>query len=118
MATPTTSRTTLAVSGMTCAHCEIVVERVLRSQPGVHAVRARYGRGLATLSVDESFRLQDADAALRNEGYSGRIADPAEAPSLARRAVEVWPHLPSSLPQYCSRAASFTCLPESASVRT
>ncbi len=89
MATPTTSSSTLAVGGMTCAHCEIVVERVLRHQPGVHTVRARYGLGLATLSVDEGFSLEDADAALRKEGYSVRIADPAEAPGLARRTVEV-----------------------------
>lgn len=88
MSTPT-SQVTLAVGGMTCAHCEIAVERVLRQQPGVQAASVRFGRGIAALTIDDRFNLHDADAELRKEGYCARLADPAEAPGLARRAVEV-----------------------------
>lgn len=42
------SVTTLAIDGMSCAHCGLVVERVLRSQPGVQHARVRDDRGLAT----------------------------------------------------------------------
>ena len=79
---------TLAIDGMSCAHCESVVGRVLRSQPGVQQVRVRDGGGQVTLWADEGFNLQDADAALRKEGYGARRAEAATPASALRRGVE------------------------------
>lgn len=79
---------TLAVEGMTCAHCEIIVERVLRGQPGVHHVHARYRRGQANVSADQDFSLEAAEAALRSEGYNARIADAAPPAGVLRRGIE------------------------------
>src|SRR5687767_10475377 len=61
----------LAIEGMTCAHCEVAVERVLRAQAGVTRADVRYEQGRAIVNAD-ALDLTALNAALSDEGYSAR----------------------------------------------
>jgi uncharacterized protein len=48
------SQMKLKVSGMSCAHCELTIEKTLSAIKGVTNVKASFGKGLVTFSYDEN----------------------------------------------------------------
>ena len=61
--------TTLSVTGMTCAQCEVAIERALKGIPGVTSVRARAHGGTVRVSHDAPLDLDAIGTALAAEGY-------------------------------------------------
>lgn len=63
--------TTLAITGMTCGHCEKAVEEALSSVQGVEsvAVDLEAGRAVVVGSADES----DLVSAVEEEGYGASL---------------------------------------------
>jgi sulfite exporter TauE/SafE/copper chaperone CopZ len=61
----------LQISGMTCGSCEILLERKLKSVPGVRAVDVDHRKGIARITADAD-HLPDAEkieATIREAGY-------------------------------------------------
>jgi sulfite exporter TauE/SafE/copper chaperone CopZ len=79
---------TLQLRGMTCAHCEAAVERVLRAQPGVHDAMANLRTASASLRVDPTFDLDAASAALGQAGYGATLAEGASSAGSAARIIQ------------------------------
>ena len=63
--------TTLAITGMTCGHCEKAVEEALSNVQGVEsvAVDLEAGRAVVVGSADES----DLVSAVEEEGYGASL---------------------------------------------
>ena len=61
-----------AIEGMTCAHCELAVERVMRGQPGVSYAEVRYDRGRAIVDAS-NLDVAALTHALGEEGYKARV---------------------------------------------
>ena len=63
--------TTLAITGMTCGHCEKAVEEALSSVQGVEsvAVDLEAGRAVVVGSADESALV----SAVEEEGYGASL---------------------------------------------
>lgn len=83
---------TLALTGLHCAACVWVLERLPRLVPGVSEARVDYGRGLVHLRWDpEAVRLSQVAAALDRLGYPPalRTAD-ADAERGRARRRELW----------------------------
>jgi sulfite exporter TauE/SafE/copper chaperone CopZ len=68
MAEPRSRAHAFTIDGMTCAHCEVVVERILRAQPDVTRVDVRYDVGRAVVEAP-AIDLDALNVALREEGY-------------------------------------------------
>lgn len=81
--TETTSH--YAVQGMTCAHCDVAVERALRALQGVHTVKADYRSGVVEISASRSITDDEINTALADEGYS---LSGANGTSYSRRMIE------------------------------
>ena len=64
------SNTTLGVSGMTCLHCEVAVERALRAVPGVREAKAEFAASRVRIEHDGPVNEQAVAAALLDEGYA------------------------------------------------
>jgi copper chaperone CopZ len=79
---------TLAVSGMTCGHCEIAVERLIRGCVGVESVRANHASALATLTSRGPLDLNALNAKMHDEGYAASLATKHDRTNLARSGVE------------------------------
>lgn len=80
------AETVVVIRGMTCANCDIAVERALAAIPGVESVRADYGSGTACIRSQEPVEEATIRAVLSEEGYS--IGADVTQPPLARRFAE------------------------------
>ncbi|WP_165923314.1 sulfite exporter TauE/SafE family protein [Bosea sp. BK604] len=58
------------MSGMTCLHCEIAVERALRAVPGVHEAKAEFSANRVSIEHDGPLDEQAVATALLSEGYA------------------------------------------------
>ncbi len=66
---------TLNVEGLTCASCEVLLERKLKQVPGVEKVRASKAKDQVTVSCSEEVDLPQLQQAIQDKGYSLMIAD-------------------------------------------
>ena len=64
------SRTTLDVTGMTCAGCEMKIERILSKLSGVSDVKVSFSQGTVTVAYDDNMvSIYDMSMALEKAGY-------------------------------------------------
>lgn len=69
-------KTTLQISGMTCAACAARLEKGLARLSGVSEVNVNLATNKATLSYDqEQVTLAQVLAKIESIGYSGQLAD-------------------------------------------
>jgi copper chaperone len=61
---------TYAVSGMTCAHCELSVQEELLELAGVRTVTVDRSTGLVTVTSAEPLDRPLVDAAVEEAGYT------------------------------------------------
>jgi copper chaperone CopZ len=65
----------LAVTGMTCGHCQAKVERALRSVPGVYSAIVDLADGEAEVDFnDDALTAADLIAAVEGQGYGAKLA--------------------------------------------
>jgi copper chaperone CopZ len=66
----------LAVTGMTCGHCEMRVQNALKGVAGVIDARADHGRGQAVVKVQngKDVVMDDLIAAVQEAGYEAKAA--------------------------------------------
>jgi len=65
----------LNVQGMTCGHCALSVEKVLRNQDGVRSATVRLDDGAAEVEFEETrVSPEQLVAAVAEEGYTAEIA--------------------------------------------
>ena len=69
-------RTTLALSGLTCAACPPAVTKALRQVEGVRAVRITDDRTQAAVVADERVRPEALAEAVRRLGYGAEVVTP------------------------------------------
>jgi sulfite exporter TauE/SafE/copper chaperone CopZ len=69
----------VAVGGMTCVNCEVLVERRLRNVPGVERVRADHARGLAEVEHRGPLDVAALQRAVEDDGYRVSPWDDAAA---------------------------------------
>jgi sulfite exporter TauE/SafE/copper chaperone CopZ len=74
----------LAISGMTCTHCEVAVERALMALPGMRRVTVDYRSGIADIVSDEPIDLSRINGVLKEEGYGASEGPPEPAKSKGR----------------------------------
>ncbi len=68
----------MAIAGMTCAHCEVTIERALQAE-GARGVRAYWRRGEATFTVSDGADLSALQRAVQAAGYTpGQIVEMQE----------------------------------------
>ena len=72
----------LAIGGMTCASCAMRIERKLNRMPGVTAT-VNYATEKAHLVVPEGLSVEDAIATVEATGYTARVPDPPNVPTLS-----------------------------------
>src|SRR3989344_2584667 len=60
----------LAVQGMHCSSCEVLIEQKLRKVPGVNAVKVSRGREEATIMCSSDIPLEQLQAAVTADGYT------------------------------------------------
>jgi sulfite exporter TauE/SafE/copper chaperone CopZ len=60
----------VAVGGMTCSNCEVLVERRLSSVPGVRSVTADHSAGTAAIRHDGPIDLESLGMAVADDGYT------------------------------------------------
>lgn len=60
------------VKGMTCASCELLIERRLKKVPGIHSVHSNYRTGFTVVKMDPDSppSAADIEAAIEEAGYS------------------------------------------------
>jgi len=63
------ARTTIHVGGMTCAHCNMAIERALTEIDGVTAVTADFETGSVLVDADGPLDEPAARNAIAEEGY-------------------------------------------------
>src|SRR5882757_1442148 len=72
----------LAVGGMTCVNCEILVERRLKALPGVNRVRVDHAHGFAEIEHHGDLDLGALQRAVAEDGYTVAAWDEnAQAPT-------------------------------------
>jgi copper chaperone len=60
----------LKISGMTCNHCKMKVEKALRTLDGVESVQVDLNTGQATVSFDSAkLRAEDLRTVVSEAGY-------------------------------------------------
>jgi copper chaperone CopZ len=65
----------LAVTGMTCGHCQAKVERALRGVPGVYSAVVDLVDGEAEVDFnDDALTAADLIAAVESQGYGAKLA--------------------------------------------
>lgn len=63
-------KTKLSIEGMTCAHCELVIEKTVSRVKGVSAVKASFGKGEVEFTYDdEVISIKKIKAAINNLDY-------------------------------------------------
>jgi sulfite exporter TauE/SafE/copper chaperone CopZ len=107
--------TTLAITGMTCVNCEVVVERAIRAIPGVRSAHVDYRRGVASVASDEALDISRINVALAEEGYGAAEAQAAPAKRKARIYTEAAAAVLIVLGVFLA-ARQFNLLPRSLSV--
>ncbi len=70
------SRTTLALSGLTCAACPPAVTKALKQVEGVRDVSINDDRTQAVVVADASVRPQALAEAVRRLGYGAEVVTP------------------------------------------
>jgi uncharacterized protein len=70
----------LSVQGMTCASCEVLLERDLKKVPGVQNVQVSRSKEKAVVHCSESVVLEDLQAAVADKGYTLIPPDSIETP--------------------------------------
>ncbi|GHF42218.1 copper ion binding protein [Amycolatopsis bartoniae] len=63
------TRTTFAVSGMTCEHCAASVREEVEELPGVRSVEVDLGRGSVFVASDGVLDVERVADAVRTAGY-------------------------------------------------
>ncbi len=76
-------RVTLAIKGMTCSSCEVLIERNLKTVPGVSDVKVSRAREEATLSCRDGTTLDQLQETVREKGYVFSYKDPIDKPPKA-----------------------------------
>jgi heavy metal translocating P-type ATPase len=85
---------TFGVREMSCASCVGRVEKALRAVPGVQEAQVNLAAETATISVNDTFEVNDATAALDKAGYPGTlVTDQGAAEATADRKSEEASHL-------------------------
>jgi len=69
MTTSDLKQLTLAVSGMHCPNCDVLIERRFKTLPGVRRVRADYRTGMVQIDHTGDLALPALQAALEDEDY-------------------------------------------------
>jgi uncharacterized protein len=65
----------LKVQGMTCASCEVILERSMKKVEGVHNAQVSRSKENAYVHCDENVQLEDLQAAVSEKGYTLISAD-------------------------------------------
>ncbi|NQV92009.1 sulfite exporter TauE/SafE family protein [Candidatus Woesearchaeota archaeon] len=60
----------LNVKGMTCASCEVLLERGMKKVPGVHKVQVSRSKEKAYIRCDNDVNIEDLQAAVADKGYT------------------------------------------------
>ena len=60
----------LHVQGMTCASCEVLIERKLRNVPGVHHVNVSRSTEEAKIQCEDNVTIGDLQAVIQEKGYT------------------------------------------------
>lgn len=60
----------LKIHGMTCASCEIMVERKFKQIPGIEKVNVNHATGKATIYFSKTPQLRELQNAVKENGYS------------------------------------------------
>ena len=71
----------LSVKGMTCASCEVLLERGMKKVPGVHNVQVSRSKETAYIHCDNNVQLEDLQAAVADKGYTLIPHDTIETPA-------------------------------------
>jgi uncharacterized protein len=58
------------VAGMTCASCEVLLERGMKKVEGVHNVQVSRSKESATIHCEKNIQLEDLQAAVADKGYT------------------------------------------------
>ncbi|MBI1970886.1 sulfite exporter TauE/SafE family protein [Candidatus Woesearchaeota archaeon] len=58
------------VQGMTCASCEVLIERKLRNVPGVHHVNVSRSTEEAKVQCEDNVTINDLQAVIQEKGYT------------------------------------------------
>ena len=61
---------TFNVSGMTCASCEVLIERKLKQVPGVENVKASQPKNEVEVTCSENVSIVQLENAIKDKGYS------------------------------------------------
>jgi len=77
--------TTVRISGMTCASCELLLERKLKAMPGVQSVDVNHktGIGCITATAGKEPSIESLSSAIEKAGYSVLEGDETNALSLS-----------------------------------
>lgn len=62
-------KTKLSVSGMSCANCELTIEKAILKIKGVEHVEASFGKGEVTVTHDENITIHNIEKAICESGY-------------------------------------------------
>jgi uncharacterized protein len=81
-------RIDVKVTGMTCASCEVLLERGMKKVAGVQNVQASKSKEKAVIYCQEDVQLEDLQAAVANKGYTliphDTIDTPVRAPFIVK----------------------------------
>ena len=87
--TTATERTTIPVTGMTCAACSARIQRTLERAPGVASANVNLMTNSATVEFDPAVATLDGlVATIRETGYGAELPRPAAAPGEEETAEE------------------------------
>ena len=67
----------LAIQGMTCTSCEVLIERKLKKIPGVEKVMVNHASGRAELECSSEPSLSQLQEAVKDDGYTLSWASPS-----------------------------------------
>jgi len=87
--TTATERTTIPVTGMTCAACSARIQRTLERSPGVASANVNLMTNSATVEFDPAVATLDGlVATIRDTGYGAELPRPTAAPGEEETAEE------------------------------
>jgi Cu+-exporting ATPase len=87
--TTATERTTIPVTGMTCAACSARIQRTLERAPGVASANVNLMTNSATVEFDPAVATLDGlVATIRDTGYGAELPRPSAAPGEEETAEE------------------------------
>src|SRR3989338_5717298 len=66
---------TFNVSGMTCASCEVLLERKLKQVPGVEKVKASKAKDQVEVKCLEQVQLAQLQEAVKDKGYALNLVE-------------------------------------------